>query len=34
LLLFVEFGEEVGRVVGVHFFDDVGGALGADILDQ
>ena len=34
LLLFGEFGEQVGRVVGVHLLDDVGGALGADILDQ
>jgi len=34
LFLLREFAEQVGGVVGVHLFDDVGGALGAEVVDQ
>ena len=34
LLLFGQFAEQVGGVVGVHLLDDVGGALVPEVLDD
>jgi hypothetical protein len=34
LLFFVEFAEQVGRVVRIHLLDDVGGAFGAEVVDD
>ena len=34
MLLFGQFAEQIGGVVGVHLLDDVGGALRADIVDE
>ena len=34
MLLRRQFAEQIGRVVGIHLFDDVGGALVPEIVDD
>ena len=34
MALFGQIGEQIRSIVGIHLFDDVGRALGADIVDE